>query len=303
MSATPAASVLRAIVMALGAYASFSLMDTLVKLLSARFHPVQIACFVATAGLVPAVASALLRRDPRSLQSHARRLQLVRGLLMLVGGVAAFVSYASLPLADAYAIGFTQPLIITALAWPLLGERVDARRWAAVLVSFVGVLIVLRPGAGVLGLGAIAALVNALCNGSAIVLIRRAHAREPAEAFAFWGNAVIATGTALALPWFWVTPTLPELGLFLVAGLLGGTSFLVLARSIKLAPAATIAPFQYSQMTYAILVGLLVFGDMPDPLTLTGAAVIIASGLYVLRRETQAAHPAATLAARAEILP
>lgn len=289
MSADRSGAVLRAILLALGAYASFSVMDTLVKLLSARFHPVQLACFVATAGLIPAMASAFLRRDPRVLASRARRLQLVRGLLMLLGGVAAFASYALLPLADAYAIGFTQPLIVTALAWPLLGERVGWHRWAAVLVSFLGVLIVLRPGAGVLGLGAAAALLNALCNGLAIALIRRAHAREPAEAFAFWGNAVIATGTALALPWFWVTPTLPELGLFLLAGLLGGSSFLTLAHAIKLAPAATIAPFQYSQMTYAILVGLFVFGDVPDPMTLLGAAVIIASGLYVLRQETRAA--------------
>ena len=286
--------VVRAILMALGAYASFSLMDTLVKLLSERFHPVQLACFVATAGLIPPVAAALVRRDPHALASRARRLQLVRGLLMLLGGVAAFASYALLPLADAYAIGFTQPLIVTALAWPLLGERVGARRWAAVLVAFLGVLIVLRPGAGVIGLGAAAALLNALCNGFAIALIRRAHAREPAEAFAFWGNAVIATGTALALPWFWVTPTLPELGLFLMAGLLGGSSFLVLAHAVKLAPAATVAPFQYSQMTYAILVGLFVFHDVPDPLTLVGAAVIIASGLYVLHQETRGApRPAA----------
>ena len=281
------APVLRAILMALGAYASFSVMDTLVKLLSVRFHPVQLACFVAAAGLLPAVASAMIRRNPRALASRAWRLQLVRGLLMLLGGVAAFASYALLPLADAYAIGFTQPLIVTALAWPLLGERVGWHRWAAVLVSFLGVLVVLRPGVGVIGIGAAAALLNALCNGLAIALIRRAHAREPAEAFAFWGNAVIATGTALALPWFWVTPTLPELGLFLVAGLLGGSSFLTLAHAVKLAPAATIAPFQYSQMTYAILVGLFVFGDVPDPLTLLGAAVIIASGLYVLRQETR----------------
>src|SRR5688500_17276409 len=141
---TTTAPVLRAILMALAAYASFSIMDTLVKLLSACFHPVQLACFVATAGLIPAVASALLRRDPRALASRARRLQLVRGLLMLLGGVAAFASYALLPLADAYAIAFTQPLIVTALAWPLLGERVGWHRWAAVLVSFVSVLIVLR---------------------------------------------------------------------------------------------------------------------------------------------------------------
>ena len=117
---------------------------------------------------------------------------------------------------------------------------------------------------------------------------------KPAEAFAFWGNAVIAIGTAMALPWFWAAPSGGELGLFLVAGLLGGSSFLILAYALKLAPAASIAPFQYSQMTYAILVGIFVFGDLPDPLTLLGAAVIIASGLFVLRQETssRAAAPA-----------
>lgn len=292
MSGVPASSpVLRAILMTLGACASFSVMDTLVKLLSARFHPVQIACFIATVGLIPAVVSAISRRDPRALHTRAWRLQLGRGVLMLIGGVAAFISYAALPLADAYAIGFMQPLIITALAWPLLGERIDTRRWAAVLVSFMGVLIVLRPGAGVFGLGAVAALVNALCNGSAVVLIRRAHARDAAEAFAFWGNAVVACGTALALPWFWVTPTAAELGVFLIAGLLGGSSFLVMARALQLAPAPAIAPFQYSQMTYGILVGLFVFGDVPDPLTLIGAGVIIASGLYVLRATTRPVAP------------
>ena len=301
MSALPSPSMLRPILMALGTYASFSLMDTLVKLLSARFHPIQIACLIATAGLLPAIVSAILRRDPRALTSRARRLQLTRGLLMLAGGVAAFASYALLPLADAYAIGFTQPLIVTALAWPLLGERVGARRWAAILVSFMGVLIVLRPGAGVVGPGAVAALVNALCNGTAILLIRRAHARESAEAFAFWGNAVIAAGTALALPWFWVTPGASDLALFLLAGLLGGSSFLVLAHALKLAPAVTVAPFQYSQMTYALLVGLLVFGDPPDPLTLLGAAVIIGSGLYVLRQETR--PPAAAPVEAAARLP
>jgi drug/metabolite transporter (DMT)-like permease len=281
----PRAATLRAILLALLAFASFSTMDTFVKLLAERFPPVQIACFVATAGLLPPVLAALLRQDPGRLATHAPRLQLLRGVLMLVGGVAAFVGYSLLPLADAYAIAFTQPLIVTAMSMPLLGERVGPRRWAAVLVGFLGVLVVLRPGAGVLGLGALAAGINAVGNGLALVLIRRAHATETAEAFAFWGNLVIALGTAPALLWFWTTPAAADLGLFLLAGLCGGTSFLVLSQAFKLAHAAVIAPFQYSQMPYAILVGLVVFGDRPDPLTLLGAAIVIGSGLYILQRE------------------
>jgi drug/metabolite transporter (DMT)-like permease len=281
----PRAATLRAILLALLAFASFSTMDTFVKLLAERFPPVQIACFVATAGLLPPVLAAFLRQDPGRLATHAPRLQLLRGVLMLVGGVAAFVGYSLLPLADAYAIAFTQPLIVTAMSMPLLGERVGPRRWAAVLVGFLGVLVVLRPGAGVLGLGALAAGINALGNGLALVLIRRAHATETAEAFAFWGNLVIALGTAPALLWFWTMPAAADLGLFLLAGLCGGTSFLVLSQAFRLAHAAVIAPFQYSQMPYAILVGLLVFGDRPDPLTLLGAAIVIGSGLYILQRE------------------
>ena len=275
----------RAIRLALLAYAAFSTMDTLVKLLSASFHPVQIACLVAAANLLVPVLAALARGEPRRLRTKAPRLQLLRGLLMLVGGVAAFVGYALLPLADAYAIAFTQPLLVTALAVPLLGERVGVRRWAAIAVGFGGILLVLRPGSGIAGLGALAAIVNVLGNGLALTLIRRAHAQESAEAFAFWGNLVIALGTALALPWLWRTPDLAELGLFLLAGLCGGTAFLVLAQAYRLAPAAVVAPFQYSQMPYAILAGLVLFGDRPEPMTLLGAAIVIATGLYLLQQE------------------
>jgi drug/metabolite transporter (DMT)-like permease len=281
----PRAATLRAILLALFAFASFSTMDTLVKLLASRFAPVQIACFVAMAGLLPPVLAALLRQDPGRLATRAPRLQILRGLPMLVGGVAAFVAYSLLPLADAYAIAFTQPLIVTAMSLPLLGERVGWRLWAAVLVGFLGVLVVLRPGAGVLGLGALAAGINAVGNGLALVLIRRGRASDTAEAFALWGNLVIALGTAPALLWFWATPGPADLGLFLLAGLCGGTSFLTLSQAFRLAPAAVVAPFQYSQMPYALLVGLLVFGDRPDPITLLGAAIVIGSGLYILHHE------------------
>lgn len=285
----------RAIRLALLAYAAFSTMDTLVKLLSARFHPVQIACLVAAMSLLVPVLAACLRGEPRRLCTRAPGLQLLRGLLMLIGGVAAFAAYALMPLADAYAIAFTMPLLVTALAVPLLGERVGARRWAAIGVGFAGVLVMLRPGSGIAGLGALAALVNVLGNGLALTLIRRAHARESAEAFAFWGNLVIAAGTALALPWLWRTPDLADLGLFLLAGICGGTAFLVLAQAFRLAPAAVVAPFQYSQMPYAILAGLVLFGDRPDPMTLLGAAIVIAMGLYLLQQEQR---PAAMAPAR-----
>ena len=157
--------------------------------------------------------------------------------------LAIFWSYPRLPLADAYAILFASPLLVTALAVPLLGERVGWRRWAAVVVGFLGVLVMLWPGADVLGVGALAAMVNAIGNGLALVLIRRGSARDSAEAFAFWGNAVIAAGSALALPWFWVDPTPLDLGLFLLAGSCSGTSFLVLAAAYRQAPTAILAPF------------------------------------------------------------
>lgn len=282
---------LLAVALANLAYATFTGMDTLVKLLSESFHPVQIACLVALVGMVPPVLAGLLRGGPRRLATRRPGVQLVRGLAMLVGGVAAFMAYALMPLADAYAVNFTQPLIITALAVPLLRERVEWQRWLAVAIGFMGVLVMLRPGGGVLGMGAMFALVNAFGNGLALLLVRRLGPDETAEACVLWGNATIVLGTAPLLFWLGRMPDLQQALLFLAAGACGGIAFLLLSRAYQMAAAGLLAPFQYCQMPYALVVGLLVFGQGPNLGTILGAAIVIASGLYLLERERRRPEP------------
>lgn len=268
--------------LALAGYALFSGMDTAVKLLSARLPPVEILFFVSLLAPLPGVALASARGEAWRLRPRSLGLQLLRGGAMLVGAGAAYTAYAILPLADAYAIAFTQPLLTALIAVPLLGERVGWRRLAAIALGFVGVLVVLRPGSGLAPAGVLAAGMNALFVSLANVLIRRMDPRETAESCLLMHSLCVAAGTALALPWLWVAPTGSELGLLLLTGLGNGAAFLLAIRAIQLAPAAFVAPFQYSQMLYAIAAGLLVFGDRPDPAMLAGAALVIASGLYLL---------------------
>jgi drug/metabolite transporter (DMT)-like permease len=271
--------------LALMGYAVFSGMDTVVKLLSARLPPVEILFFVSLLAPLPGVALAVARGRTWRLRPRSWGLQILRGFCMLIGAGSAFTSYAILPLADAYAIAFTQPLITALIAVPILHERIGWRRWAAIAFGFLGVLVVLRPGGGLAPLGVLAACLNALFVSAANVLIRRMDPRETAEACLLMHSLCVAVGCALALPWLWQAPTSGEVGLLLLAGVGNGVAFLLVIMAFQLAQAAFAAPFQYSQMLYAILAGLLVFGDQPSPGMLIGAAIVIASGLYILTDE------------------
>lgn len=271
--------------LALAAFALFSAVDLLVKLASARLHPLQLVCIVAVLALVPPMAMVLARGDIRRLGTAKPLIHLMRGLAMLVGGVGAVFAYSLMPLADAYAVNFTLPLIVTALSWPLLGERVAWPSWLAVIIGFLGLLVMIRPGGSVLGIGAAFALINALFNGLALMLIRKLGPDEPVEACVLWGNLTIALGTAPTLFWIGQMPDLREALLLLGAGLGAGVSFLLLSRAFQLAPAAVVAPLQYSQMPLAIFWGYLVFGHRPEAGMLLGAAVVIGCGLFLIYRE------------------
>jgi drug/metabolite transporter (DMT)-like permease len=203
------------------------------------------------------------------------------------------VAFAELPLADAYAVLFTVPLLVTALSVPLLGERIGPRGWAAVAVGFAGVLAMVRPGGSVAGHGAVAAGSAALFGALAVMAVRRLQATETTEACATYGNLAVVLGTGAALPWVFVLPAAADLALSAAAGVLGACSMLLSLCAYRLAPASVLAPLQYSQMPYALLLGWLVFNTRPEPATLAGAAVVVASGLCVLRRQPGAVSRAA----------
>ena len=273
--------------MALAAAFGYTAMDTVVKLLTARLPSVQILMIVYLVGVLPSLLWCVANGNRAALRSRRPLIQLVRGLAMLVASMLFFHALSRLPLADAYALLFTMPLIVTALSVLMLGEKVGWRRLAAIVVGFAGVLVMLRPGSGIIEPAALGVLGCAAAAGFGNVLIRRYGAVESAESFVVYGNLVAVAGTLPFAIAAWVQPDTGELLLLLVAGTLGGMAGLAVTMAYRVAPATVVAPFQYMQMPGGLLTGYLLFGDRPEALMLLGASIIIGSGLYILHREAR----------------
>jgi drug/metabolite transporter (DMT)-like permease len=273
----------RGVGLALAAAALFVTMDSCVKLLTARYPILQIVAINAFLAAVLTGSVARWHKGPSALRSRRPWMQLLRGLGLLVIACLGFYAYAHLPLAEAYAILFSMPLIITGLAGPLLGERVGWQRWTAVVVGFAGVLVILWPGPEGIQLAALAALGNAVLASFTLIVMRVMREETP-ESFVVYGNGTVAAGAAFVLPFVWTTPSLPDLALFLAAGAAASLASLCIAKAYQSAPASVVAPFQYTQLLYALVIGVVLFGNVPDARMLAGAARVIGCGLYILRQ-------------------
>src|SRR5918994_999551 len=251
----------------------FTVMDTIGKDLTARYSVPQVVWaryffqFALMLLLIPRVGVVDLVRAAATI--------------CLIGAIS-FV-----PLADAYAITFTAPLLVTVFSIPLLGERVRWRRWSAVLAGFAGVLIVIRPGFGMTHWALTLPLITALGFALYQILTRKVSAvpGESPLAMLFYLACVGTLIMSALVPFFW-QPVAPVDWLAMTAmGALGGVGHLILIRALTIAPASLLAPFVYTQIVWALVLGYLVFGDVPDGWMLVGCAVIVASGLYVFYRE------------------
>lgn len=285
---------------AMGLYATH---DVVIKSLGATYPALQILFFASLLSFP--LVSVVLMRDPQpgTLRPKNPGWVILRTLCAVVAGAAGFYAFSTLPLTQVYAILFTTPLLITMLSIPLLGERVGAHRWAAVVVGLSGVLIVLRPGAQELQLGHMAAMAGAAASAMAAVIIRRLGRAERPMVLMMWpmlGN-FFATGAALSVAYQPMELVhLAMTGVIAALGLAGG--FLVIM-AYRAGEAAIVAPMQYSQILWATGYGWFLFGEGVDPATLLGAGVIIASGIYIVWREgrgTSANRPATTARLRAE---
>jgi drug/metabolite transporter (DMT)-like permease len=211
---------------------------------------------------------------------------LARSAIGLTGMVCGFSAYQYLPLTEATAIQFASPLFMTALSALLLQEPVGRHRWAAVLVGFVGVLIMVRPAPGhfnATGVGL--ALASAVGAAGAMVAIRQIATTEKGATIVFYFTLA---GTVLGLvgsAFHWVVPDPATLALLVLAGVIGGVGQLFLTEALRLAPVGVVAPFDYSQLVWATALGFLIWGELPHPATLVGAVVVAASGIYILHRE------------------
>jgi drug/metabolite transporter (DMT)-like permease len=218
------------------------------------------------------------------------RLQLFRVLLSTFEVAAFFLATVYLPLADVTTYYLACPIFVTALSAIVLRERVGWRRWSAIVIGFCGVLIALRPSSQTISWPAMIALGGSLCF-SVLMLITRLLRATPDIVMAssqFSGTLILG---ALMSPFGWVTPSLGSLALFAVAGCISVSALLCVNRSLKLAPASVVVPYQYSMIVWAIMFGIVVFGDVPSWPTMAGAAIIIGAGLYIFLRERNLGHP------------
>lgn len=281
-----AAANLRGAAFGLAAMAAYASHDVVIKILGGRYSPFQTMFFVALMSL-PVLVLVAAGRSGNGLRPRYPGWIALRTLCMTVGLLGGMTAFAALPLTQVYAILFSMPLLITALSVPMLGERVGAPRWIAVLVGLLGVLIVLRPGQAALSAGHLGALVSALGGAMAAVIARRLGGREDALVLVIWPMMLNLALSALALPLVYQPMPGGDLGLAALIALFGliGASLNVL--SYRFGEAALVAPMQYSQILWAVLYGWLLFSETPDRATLLGLTVIIGSGLYILWRETR----------------
>lgn len=282
--AEPAQPVLVAILLVLSAVALFSLSDVLAKLLRQSLPAAEIAwlryfVFVGFATVLCA------RNRFRGLRPRRPVLQVLRGLGLVGSAVLFIAGLGFLPVAEATAVSFVSPAFITALSIPFLGEVVGIRRWAAVLVGLVGVLIVIRPGAGAFQTAALFPLLSALCWAATIIITRRMGATDRTETTVLWSALTgFLVLTALA-PFGFVLPGPGQLGIAAVLGVCASVGQYLVILAYRRVAASLLAPFSYAQILSSTALGYLVFGSVPDRATLLGAAVVIGSGLYTAHRE------------------
>lgn len=220
-----------------------------------------------------------------SFRSNHPWLQFLRGLMLLSTTLLNFIALQYLRLDQTAAIFFSNPLWVCALSPFLLGERIGPRRWAAVIIGFLGVLLIIRPGADSFHWAMLLSVVVAIIGALYQITTRKIGGRDPALVsllLASGVGAVLSTPLGLAN---WQTPDITTFVVMLMMGLSGGLAHHLLIKAHTIAPAPTLAPFIYTQMIWMMLLGFLVFGDVPDLFTIVGASIVVASGLYVYYRE------------------
>ncbi|MCB1884849.1 MAG: DMT family transporter [Geminicoccaceae bacterium] len=300
MPATQAAA-MRGIGFAILAYAAFATADALIKLSSARFGTGQIALFIALFAMLPVMSLTAGRGGIAALWPVRRRPVVLRAFLGAAAAFCAWHAFALLPLAETYAILFAAPLLVTALGALVLKEEVGWRRWCAAGVGFAGVVVMVDPRFEALGLGHLLAVGAALLSSLSFIMLRVIGPGEKSAAVLFMPNLVLGLAVLPMAIDGWVGPSLGEFGLLALAGLLMGSAQASLVFATREAPAVVVAPFQYTQMLWAVLFGALLFGNLPTPNLLLGLAVVVASGLYTLWRETVRRRPVTVGATRAAV--
>ncbi len=218
-------------------------------------------------------------------------LQVVRGLLLVLSTLTNFTAVGYLQLAQTSSISFSNPLWVCALSPLLLGEKVGIRRWVAVVIGFFGVLIIIRPGTIDFHWAMILSLISALSTALYQIATRKVGAEDRALTSLFYVSLVGSIAAAPLAPVGWVMPDFGQWGILVLMAFCGMFGHFMLIQAHRMAPAPVLAPYVYIQIIWMTLIGFVLFGDVPDAMTIAGGSVVVASGLYVFYRERQLRKP------------
>jgi len=281
---------LRGILLMCAGVSLFPLMNAMMKLLTARYPVLEIVWARFTGHLIVMLAIFLPQYGRRLIATRRPWVQIGRSALMLGSNSVFVMAIGKVPLATASAIGFTSPLIVTALSVPLLREQVGWRRWSAVFVGFVGALLIIRPGSGFANPAVLLLLASALAYALYQIATRRVMAYDSPATGIVFAALLGSLATSAVQPFIFVLPkSLGDLAMLASLGCLGGLGHFLVIKAFQAAPASVIAPLGYVELIGTATLGYLIFANFPDPLTWVGAVIIIASGLYIAMRERKRA--------------
>ena len=274
---------------ALAAAGAFLLVgqDSVIKWLSSSLGIVQILFLRNLIAMGLLWSGAAATGQPIVLKSKRPGLLLLRSVIGVIGWFCFFTGLKYLPLATVMALFFSFPIFVTALSAPVLGEQVGPRRWVAVLLGFCGVLVLTRPGVA-LEWPMLYVLGASLSWAFIALLTRKLGATESTGTMVFYALAIFVVTMAVPIYWFWETPSATDYALVSLAALVGVSGQMCLIRAYTLAEPSVVGPIEYTGLIWATLMGYLIWGDIPDAITITGALIIAASGLYIIQREAGA---------------
>lgn len=261
--------------------------DAIAKTLTADYNPIQILFLRNIIALPIAILIALKMGGRTALISHRPAAHLLRGALWICAATLFFTGLSLMGLAEATALVFIMPVFVTAISALVLREQVGWRRWTAVLVGFVGVLVVVRPGSGAFQAASLLPIATAFVYAMLMLSARFVDPRESVWTLMLYLTGAGALISALAMPFVWVQPHAEDIWLFLGVALFGTIGITLITQAFRLAPAAVVAPFDYTALLWATLLGWLLWDEIPDMATYVGAAIIIASGIAIVLRERQ----------------
>jgi drug/metabolite transporter (DMT)-like permease len=262
----------------------FSAGDVAAKLMMANLPPVEVTWLRYVVFLALIAPAAVAAHGGEALRTRRPKLQVLRGLAVVLSSLFFMLGLGALPVAETTAINFMSPVFITALSIPLLGEKVGVRRWAAAVVGFAGVLVVVRPGSDAFHYAALFPVGAAMVWAFAAIATRMMSQERPETTLA-WSAAIGVVVLSVMVPFNWRTPSTMDLVFAVLTGVGSTLGHWLLVQAYRMAPASVLAPFSYVQLVFASVFAFLVFDEVPGSFTVLGGVIIAASGLYTANRE------------------